>query len=73
MKKKLKTKEFKGYTEEQLSYFQYLNDQDDGVIDDVQDVDYVDYLMGNIHNPYEGQTETQEFEDLDGESDWFMD
>ena len=46
MKKKLKTKEFKGYTEEQLSYFQYLNDQDDGVIDDVQDVDYVDYLLG---------------------------
>ena len=73
MKKKLKTKEFKGYTEEQLSYFQYLNDQDDGVIDDVQDVDYVDYLMGNIHNPYDGQTETREFEDLDGESDWFMD
>ena len=73
MKKKLKTKEFKGYTEEQLSYFQYLNDQDDGVIDDVQDVDYVDYLMGNVHNPYDGQTETREFEDLDGESDWFMD
>ena len=73
MKKKLKTKEFKGYTEEQLSYFQYLNDQDDGVIDDVQDVDYVDYLMGNVHNPYDGQTETREFEDLDGESDWFLD
>jgi hypothetical protein len=42
-------------------------------IEDVQDVDYVDYLMGNINNPYDGMTETQEFEDLDGESDWFMD
>ena len=73
MKKKLKTKEFKGYTEEQLSYFQYLNDQDDGVIDDVQDVDYVDYLLGDVDNPYEGTTMTTEFEDLDGESDWFMD
>ena len=36
MKKKLKTKEFKGYTPEQLAYFQAQ-------------------------------------EDLDGESDWFMD
>ena len=72
MKKKLKTKEFKGYTPEQLAYFQAQEDMNDG-IEDVQDVDYVDYLMGNINNPYDGMTETREFEDLDGESDWFMD
>ena len=73
MKKKLKTKEFKGYTPEQLAYFQAQNDMDDGLTDDIQDVDYVDYLLGDVHNPYDGQTETREFEDLDGESDWFMD
>ena len=72
MKKKLKTKEFKGYTPEQLAYFQAQEDMNDG-IEDVQDVDYVDYLMGNINNRYDGMTETREFEDLDGESDWFMD
>ena len=38
MKKKLKTKEFKGYTPEQLAYFQAQEDMNDGV-DDVQDVD----------------------------------
>ena len=70
--KKLKTKEFKGYTPEQLAYFQAQEDMNDGV-DDVQDIDYVDYLMGNVHNPYDGQTETREFDELDGESDWFMD
>ena len=47
--KKLKTKEFKGYTPEQLAYFQAQDDMNDGV-----DMD-------------------TEFEDLDGESDWFMD
>ena len=63
----------KEYTDQQLGYFQAMNDMEDGMVDDVQDIDYVDYLMGNVHNPYDGQTETQEFEDLDGESDWFMD
>ena len=72
MKKKTKTP-FKGYTDEQLAYFQAMNDMDDGLTDDIQDVDYVDYLMGNVHNPYDGQTETREFEDLDMDSDWFMD
>ncbi len=73
MKKKLKNKEFKGYTPEQLAYFQAQNDMDDGLTDDIQDVDYVDYLMGNVNNPYQGTTETREFDELDGESDWFMD
>ena len=72
MKKKLKTKEFKGYTPEQLAYFQAQEDMNDGV-EDVLSVDYVDYLLGNVHNPAQGTTETTEFEDLDGESDWFMD
>ena len=73
MKKKLKTKEFKGYTPEQLAYFQAQNDMDDGLTDDIQDVDYVDYLLGDVNNPYKGTQMTTEFEDLDGESDWFMD
>ena len=67
------TKPNKEYTDQQLGYFQAMNDMEDGMVDDVQDVDYVDYLMGNVHNPYDGQTETREFEDLDMDSDWFMD
>ena len=73
MKKKLKTKEFKGYTPEQLAYFQAMDDQDNGTIEDVQDVDYVDYLLGDVDNPYEGTTMDTEFDELGDASDWFMD
>ena len=72
MKTKLKTKEFKGYTPEQLAYFQAQEDMNDG-IEDVQDVDYVDYLLGDVVNPYEGTTMDTEFDDLGDDSDWFMD
>ena len=72
MKKKLKTKEFKGYTPEQLAYFQAQEDMNDG-IEDVQDVDYVDYLLGDVDNPYEGTTMDTEFDELGDDSDWFMD
>ena len=72
MKKKLKTKEFKGYTPEQLAYFQAQEDMNDGV-NDVQDVDYVDYLLGDVNNPHEGTTMDTEFDELGDDSDWFMD
>ena len=71
MKKKTK-KKLKEYTDQQLGYFQAQEDMNDGV-EDVLSVDYVDYLLGNVHNPAQGTTEPTEFEDLDGESDWFMD
>ena len=72
MKKKTKTP-FKGYTDEQLAYFQAMNDMDDGLTDDIQDVDYVDYLMGDVNNPHEGTTMDTEFDELGDDSDWFMD
>ena len=72
MKKKLKTKEFKGYTPEQLAYFQAQEDMNDG-IEDVQDIDYVDYLLGDRENGYDGVDMDTEFEDLDDSSDWYMD
>lgn len=73
MKKKMtKNTKMKPYTPEQLAYFQAQEDMNDGV-EDVMSVDYVDYLLGDVHNPTQGTTMTTEFNDLDGESDWFMD
>ena len=73
MKKKItKDMKMKPYTPEQLAYFQAQEDMNDGV-EDVLSVDYVDYLLGDVHNPTQGTTMTTEFNALDGESDWFMD
>ena len=73
MKKKMtKNTKMKPYTPEQIAYFQAQSDMGEGV-KDVQDIDYIDHLMGGVHNPYDGVQETTEFEDLDAESDWFMD
>ena len=63
----------KEYTDQQLGYFQAMNDMDGGMVDDVQDIDYVDSLLGDRDNGYDGVDMDTEFEDLDGESDWFMD
>ena len=48
-------------------YFQ-MNDMEDGMVDDVQDIDYVDYLLDR-DNGYDGVDMDTEFEDLDGESE----
>ena len=66
-------KPHKEYTDQQLGYFQAMNDMEDGMVGDVQDIDYVDYLLGDRDNGYDGVDMDTEFEDLDGESDWFMD
>ena len=68
--KKKKTKE---YTDEQLGYFQYMNDKDEFMVDDVQDMDYIDHLMGGVDNPYDGLDMDTSFDELDESSDWFMD
>ncbi len=68
--KKKKTKE---YTDEQLGYFQYMNDKDEFMVDDVQDMDYIDHLMGGVANPYDGLDMDTSFDELDESSDWFMD
>ena len=72
MKKKTK-KKLKPFTEKELAYFQAQNDIDEFMTNATVDGDYVDYLMGYGGNAYDGVDMDTEFEDLDGESDWFMD
>ena len=72
MKKKTK-KKLKPFTEKELAYFQAQNDMDEFMTDSVVDKDYVDHLLGDVNNSYDGVQMDTEFNDLDGESDWFMD
>jgi hypothetical protein len=67
------TKELQSYTDVQLGYFQAMNDMDEFMTDSVVDKDYVDHLLGDVNNSYDGVQMDTEFNDLDGESDWFMD
>ena len=70
--KKLKTKEFKGYTEQLFGYFHPR-----------MTWKMVWWMMSKmwtmlitswkVHNPYDGVDMDTEFEDLDMDSDWFMD
>ena len=74
MKKKMtKDTKVKPYTKEQIAYFQAQSDMGDGVVNDIQDIDYIDHLLGGVHNSYDGLTMDTSFEDLDDSSDWFMD
>ena len=50
-----------------------MNDMGDGVVNDIQDMDYIDHLLGGVHNSYDGLQMDTSFEDLDDSSDWFMD
>ena len=73
MKKKINNKtKMKPYTPEQIAYFQAQSDMGDG-IKDIQDVVYIDHLLGGVHNPYNGLSMDTSFDELDGDSDWFMD
>ena len=55
MKKKMtKNTKMKPYTQEQIAYFQAQSDMGDGTIQDIQDIDYIDHLLGGVHNPYDG-------------------
>tara|TARA_R100001015_G_C4519671_1_gene89025 strand:+ start:336 stop:566 length:231 start_codon:yes stop_codon:yes gene_type:complete len=67
------TKELQSYTDVQLGYFQAMNDMDEFMTDSVVDKDYVDHLLGDVNNSYDGVQMDTEFNDLDGDSDWFMD
>tara|TARA_B100001121_G_scaffold256789_1_gene234789 strand:+ start:304 stop:531 length:228 start_codon:yes stop_codon:yes gene_type:complete len=72
-KEKIMKKKIKEYTEEQLGYFQFMNDKDEFMVEDVNDIDYIDHLMGGVDNPYDGLSMDTEFDELDESSDWFMD
>ena len=61
------------YSEEALKYFQEMNDQDEFMTEPVSG-DYVDYLLGDVgNNSYEGTDMEVEWDDLNDDSDWFMD
>ena len=61
------------YSEEALKYFQEQNDKDEFMTEPVSG-DYVDYLLGDVgNNSYEGTTMDTEWDDLNDDSDWFMD
>ena len=61
------------YSEEALKYFQEMNDNDEFMPEPVSG-DYVDYLLGDVgNNSYEGTTMDTECDDLNDDSDWFMD
>lgn len=62
--KKKKLKEFKGYTDEQLAYFQAQQDMGEGVDTSIQ-TDYLDYLVGDVQNQYQGTQDTMDYDEMD--------
>ena len=60
------------YSEKALKYFQEQNDKDEFMTEPVEG-DYIDYLLGDLNNTYDGMDMDTSFDELDSYSDWFMD
>jgi hypothetical protein len=61
------------YSEKALKYFQEMNDKDE-FMTEPGNGDYVNYLLGDdIGNGIGGQDMEVSFDELDGDSDWYMD
>ncbi len=60
------------YSEKALKYFQEQNDKDEFMTEPVEG-DYIDYLLGDLNNTYDGMDMDTSFDELDSDSDWFMD
>jgi len=60
------------YSEKALAYFQEMNDKDEFMSEPVNG-DYIDYILGDLNNTYDGLDMDTSFDELDSESDWFMD
>ena len=60
------------YSEKALKYFQEMNDKNEFMTEPVSG-DYIDYLLGDLNNTYDGTDMDTSFDELDSESDWFMD
>ena len=60
------------YSEEALKFFQEQNNSVELMTEPVQG-DYIDCILGDLNNTYNGLDMDTEFEELDSESDWFMD
>ena len=70
-KMKLKNEPIR-YSEKALKYFQEMNDKDEFMTEPVGN-GYLDYLLGDLNNTYDGMDMDTSFDELDSESDWFMD
>ena len=60
------------YSEKALKYFQEMNDKEEFMTEPVNG-DYIDYILGDLNNTYDGLDMDTSFDELDSESDWFMD
>ena len=60
------------YSEKALKYFQEMNDKNEFMTEPVSG-DYIDYMLGDLNNTYDGMDMDTSFDELDSESDWFMD
>ena len=60
------------YSEKALKYFQEMNDKNEFMTEPVSG-DYIDYLLGDLNNTYDGMDMDTSFDELDSDSDWFMD
>ena len=49
-----------------------MNDKNEFMTEPVSG-DYIDYLLGDLNNTYDGMDMDTSFDELDSESDWFMD
>ena len=72
MKKKINKTTPIVYSEKALKFFQEQNDKDEFMTEPVGN-SYIDYIMGDLNNTYDGLDMDTSFDELDSESDWFMD
>ena len=71
-KMKKKTTPIKPFTEEAKAFFQEQNDQVEFTVEPTGTT-YIEYIMGDLQNTYDGLDMDTSFDELDSESDWFMD
>ena len=71
-KMKKKKTPIKPFSEEAKAFFQLQNDQVEFMVEPTG-TSYIEYIMGDLHNTYDGLDMDTSFDELDSESDWFMD
>ena len=60
------------YSEKALKYFQEMNDKEEFMTEPVNG-DYIDYILGDLNNTYDGLDMDTSIDELHSESEWFMD
>ena len=73
MKKTKKKTPIKPFTDKALAYFQEQNDSVEFMTEPTNG-NYIDHLLGDSGDTgFEGTTMDTSFDELDSDSDWFMD